>query len=455
MVNYFGRSVNKVVIPEYGKNAVMKSVRSAQQLLDNKEVAQRNTALDFYYNRNMDKPIEMWFKGKNLSQVPPYTQRLVPRFAKARLMLYRKPSIKLFDGQENDTYNKAAYNLDAMTREFAELTWLLGDNALRTRWSERYQRLEYDIMPVCKKYHIGDESTPYGLSYEVSRGSNDKRRFVFWSEARDGEPGMHFEFDQSGNVSPVGDNDEMINIYNILPFSFAKYPSNSLDVVRSAEQIGIMSTEVALGIRFALGQPVLIGAYDDKSILAGIDNLITLPEVGSSFQYVSPTGSIPAMVQAIKDLLDITSSNHSLKIRWGDAGSVPSGIALTIMDSENLESRESDIPIWREWEKNRYAVDRVVYETHTGSSLPENVTIDFSEITYPMSPEQERAWLDWKLEKGIMSQRDLLLYFNPDMTDEELDSKLNEVQEEKAAIVPEPITPPLFEGLNRLGAVGT
>ena len=198
-----------------------------------------------------------------------------------------------------------------------------------------------------------------------------------------------------------------------------------------------MATEVALAVRFAIGQPVLIGSYDDKNIMAGIDNLITLPEVGSSFQYVSPNGSIPAMIQAIKDLLDLTSSNHSLKIRWGDAGAVPSGIALTIMDSENLESRESDIPIWREWEKSRYAVDRVVYETHTGSSLPDNVTIDFSEVTYPMSPDQERAWLDWKLEKGVMSQRDLHLHFNPDMSEEELDSKINEVQEEKAVIEPE------------------
>ena len=47
-----------------------------------------------------------------------------------------------------------------------------------------------------------------------------------------------------------------------------------------------------------------------------------------------------------------------------------------------------------------------------------------------MSPQEERAWLDWKLEKGIMSKKDLLLYFNEDMSEEELEKKLNEVREE-------------------------
>ena len=81
MVNYFGKSVNKIIIPEYGKELVLESVRSAEQLYKNDKVAERNTALDFYYNRNLDIYIEDWFKGKNLSQVPPYKQRLVPRCA--------------------------------------------------------------------------------------------------------------------------------------------------------------------------------------------------------------------------------------------------------------------------------------------------------------------------------------------------------------------------------------
>ena len=60
-----------------------------------------------------------------------------------------------------------------------------------------------------------------------------------------------------------------------------------------------------------------------------------------------------------------------------------------------------------------------------------------------MSPQEERAWLDWKLDKGIMTQKELHLYFNPDMTDEELDRKMSEVNDEvrKTAEAIKPVSP--------------
>ena len=64
-------------------------------------------------------------------------------------------------------------------------------------------------------------------------------------------------------------------------------------------------------------------------------------------------------------------------------------------------------------------------------NLSEDLSIDFGEVSYPMSVEQELKMLEWKLANGIMSKRDLLLHFNPDMSDEELETKMGEVQEEK------------------------
>ena len=73
------RSVNTVVIPEYTEQLVLDSVRRAQGGVESKEDAERNAALDFYYNKNMDKHIEQWFPGESLSQVPMFPMRLVPR----------------------------------------------------------------------------------------------------------------------------------------------------------------------------------------------------------------------------------------------------------------------------------------------------------------------------------------------------------------------------------------
>ena len=147
-----------------------------------------------------------------------------------------------------------------------------------------------------------------------------------------------------------------------------------------------------------------------------------------------------------------TAENNQLRIRWGESGgNAPSGEALRIMEIENLEARKSDEPIFREWEHSRYEIDRTILDTHNALSLSEDYTVDFGEVSYPMSPQEERAWLDWKINNGIMSQKDLLLYFNPDMSDPELEEKLGEIQEEQAP--PEPVQQPTFEGLRKLGTI--
>ena len=54
-----------------------------------------------------------------------------------------------------------------------------------------------------------------------------------------------------------------------------------------------------------------------------------------------------------------------------------------------------------------------------------------------------------------MTKKELLLFFNPDMTDEDIDDKLGAVAEE-GATEPEEATPqqPAFGGLRKLGTVG-
>ena len=451
MNNIFGRSSNAVVIPEFGRDLILKSIKTAQDYSESREVAERNTALDFYYNRNLDKHIEEWFPGESLKQIPPFPQRMVPRFARARMMLYKQPPKRLLNGEENDDYKELSPHLNTKAREFAEICWILGDAWLRTKWDERHQRLEYDIIPVAKQYFIEGESSPFGISYEIGNAPEGDRKFVFWSEARDGDPGMHFVFLQGGKRKAVKDNDEMVNPYGVLPFSRVCYPYDASDVVRSAVQIGIAMTEIALGVRYSLGQPVMVGVDEDTKIKAGIDRVIMLPD-GASFNYVSPTGSLSEMIEAVKSMANQTAENNHLRIRWGDSGgNAPSGEALRILEIENLESRESDEPLWREWEQERYAIDKTVLEAHTGKALPDDISIDFGEVSFPLSPQEERNWLDWKLDKGIMTKKELLLYFNPDMSDDEIDSKLGEVALEKEAETPEQ---PAFGGLRKLGSVG-
>ena len=431
MIN-FGRTVNQVVIPELSEQIILQTVAKAEQEFKEKQKAERMTALDFYYNINMDKHIEQYFSSESLQQIPTYPQKVVPRFSRARMMLYKNAPKRIINGEENSDYKDIAYMLDSQTKQFSELAWLLGSCHFKSKFNERYQRLEYEILPFVKEYYLSGESEPYGYSYEIDKGNNKDRQYVFWSEDRDGMQGMHFKFNQKGNRYAVNGNEDMINPYGITPISKVVYSSSSYDVVRSAVQIGIAMTEIALSVRSRLGQPVFTGIDEGQSVIkSGIDSAIILPE-GATFQYVSPSGGINEMIESVKAFANQKAEYNHLRIRWGESGgNSPSGEALRILEIENLESRESDIPYFKEWEHNRFEIDRVILEKHGAMNLGEDLSIDFGEVAYPMSVDQELKMLDWKLANGIMTKKELLLYFNPDMSDEELEMKLGEVQEER------------------------
>ena len=446
----FGKSVNRVVIPEMSEAVILDSVKDAYKSYLEKQDSQVMESLDFYYNQNLDIHLEQWFASDSLRQVPPFFQSCVPRFAKARMMLYKEPPIRLIGGEVNNDYNNLAYKLNSMTREFAELSWLLGCCWFKTRYNERKQRLEYEVLPNVKEYYFHGESEPYGYSYEIEGEATDKK-YVFWSEDRDGVAGMHFEFDEKGKRYAMQGNEDMVNPYGINPISRVMFSKSSYDVTRSALHIGIAMTEIALSTRFRLGQPVFTGIEEGQGQLkSGVDKALILPE-GASFSYASPGGSLTEMIEAVKAMANQTAENNQLRIRWGESGgNAPSGEALRIMEIENLEARKSDESLFREWEHSRYEIDRAILETHNALNLSEDYAVDFGEVSYPMSPQEERAWLDWKMLNGIMSKKDLLLYFNPDMSDPELEEKLGEIQEEQAPIEPQQ---PTFEGLRKLGTI--
>mgnify|MGYP003119730636 CR=1 FL=1 len=414
------KSVNTVVIPEYSEQLVLESIRRARENLQAKENAEKATALDFYYNRNLDTHLEQWFPGESLSQVPMFPMRLVPRFARARMLLLKNEIKRYIGGEESEDYRMMTHHLNSKMREFGEIAWLLGGCHLRSKWNERRQRVEYDILPFVKEYYVQGESEPFAYTYEIEKIGH-RRQFVFWSESRDGEKGLHFLYDQAGKVINIPGGDGT-NPYDILPISRLFNQGDASDVTRAAVHAGIAMTEIALGVRFSLGQPVISGVHEAQSqIRSGIDRAIILPE-GASFNYVSPTGSIPAMIESI---------------------------ALAIQDVENLESRQSDIPMWREWEASRYEIDRKIIEVHTGKNLSEDYSVDFGEVNYPLSEKEQLEVLKIKKEMGIIDQEDIIRHFNPDISDEELAEKLEKENEQNAATAQ-----PAFEGLRRLGTVG-
>ena len=55
----FGKSVNKVVIPELAETAIIDSVESAAKDYINKQNTDLLESIDYYYNQNLDTHLEL------------------------------------------------------------------------------------------------------------------------------------------------------------------------------------------------------------------------------------------------------------------------------------------------------------------------------------------------------------------------------------------------------------
>ena len=102
-------------------------------------------------------------------------------------------------------------------------------------------------MPNVREYYYEGELEPYGYSYERGVNARGDREFVFWSEARDGEQGMHFLYDINGKIYPIDGNPEMINPYDVNPISRIVFPYDASDVTMAALHSSIAFTEVNVG----------------------------------------------------------------------------------------------------------------------------------------------------------------------------------------------------------------
>jgi len=437
-----------VTIPDLGSKAVFESIKNAEDIVLKEEYKRRQMGLDFYYNRDIEDYVKDYFPGTSLSQIPPLPLgKIVSRFSRARMMLYKAPAKRFVGGELAEEYLTYTHHLNSSSRIASELAWLLGTIHIKSVWNERKQKIEYHILPNVREYYYEGEMEPYGYSYERGKNAKGDREFVFWSESRDGEPGMHFLYDINGRIYPINGNPEMLNPYQLNPISRIMFPYDAMDVTMAALHSSIAFTEVMLATRYQMGSPVITGIDQEVPNLKwGVDRLISLPS-DSSMSFVAPPSNINQMISGIKELLNVTGQNHALSIRWGEQGQIPSGQALKILNMENLESRQSDIPMFQDFEEERYMIDRRLIEVHTGKVLDESFAVDFSESDYPEEWNIQKDRLQFMLDNGLMDKKELYREFNPDITDEELEQRLEELEPEVEE--PQAPTSPLVSALQR------
>jgi len=110
------------------------------------------------------------------------------------------------------------------------------------------------------------------------------------------------------------------------------------------------------------------------------------------------------------------------------SGNAESGYKLRVKKEGLLEIREDQLPLYRQAERKLFEITRIVNNTHNTRKINEQAefSIDFAEMQFSSSPEEEsRDWI-LKITHNAASVADWVRDINPDLTEDEAVQTVND-----------------------------
>jgi len=401
----------------------------------NQEHEERERLLDYYEGVNLEHDIKKYFDSDSLSQIPPMYINLVRNIISRRALVYQEAPVRY-----NDKYNEVIGDLDSFMKQFEQLTYLLGTEALYTHWNEEKNQLQYRPIHFFTPFFRPGEDEPFAIVYQAEsqlQARTEDAQYMFWSKDTDEMEGKYFCISSRGKITSMIEGDK--NPYgDILPFNIAhRHPytrdffrEGASDLVDGMRSINIMLTELALHGRFQLGQPVFTGLDSDQRITMGQDKALVLPE-GANFNYATPNANVQAMIDSTKYMVDSIAQSNNVKINWTN-NQAESGLSKKMSQLDLMDSLRSDIEqIYRPFEKEQFRIAQRICEVSGGIQLGDQFSIDFAEREVPMSQDEEIKYYDWAFKNNLETRQSYLRKHNPDLQEDEIQGIVEQIDQEQ------------------------
>ena len=377
-------------------------------------------SLDYYSGSLTEQYIEGYFKSDAFQEIPHYNTNIVKKFVNRMSSIYTIGAKR----NVNDNYIDLTVVKNARMKQMERMTRLLGSTATYVMYDEVEQRFDYRPIYYFEPYFGDNPYRPEAIVYPMMHGhadlsDTDELMYAYWDSE------LHLKFNENGDIL-----EEVQHNLGILPFVFTHreeqldsfFVEGASDLVSANEHINITMTEMQLGLRFQMfGQPVVTGLISDNSnVRAGSDEILTLPE-GSTYDIVAPEGNVEAVIENIKWQIELVALNNHLFVTFAQSGGeVPSGISLMIKDLERHEDFIDDKELYRQYEKDFYRVEYALSQINN-LGLPEvsQFKVDFSEVEYPMTPQDKIMLNEYKLKHNLTTQAQLLAEENKDLSVED------------------------------------
>ena len=375
--------------------------------------------LDYYSGTSTDSYIKRYFSGDAFSEIPPSVTNFTRKFVNKISRIYTLGAMRT-TGNASELYNSLIPTKDVRMKHSERMTRLLGTIANRVFWDG--ERFDYRPIYYFEAYFGDDPFKPEAIIYPLLNKTSDLSNTMglqwgYWDAKK------YAVLNEDGKVL-----EEQPNPYGILPFVFTHredqidsfFVEGASDIVNCNEQVNIGLTEMNLGMRFNMfGQPWVRGLRGDQNILrTGSNEILDMGDEGE-YNITSPNGNVEEAINNIKFQIELVASNNHLWIQWAESGGeVPSGISLMIKDLERKEDYFDDIALWRLYEKDFYNVERVI-AGYNGINLPEDFGIDFEEVEYPTTVQDQILKDEFSLNHNLTTRAKIMVRDNKDLTIEQ------------------------------------
>ena len=400
-----------------------------------KEHSERERLLDYFEGINLEHDIKGYFDSESLSQIPPMYINLVRNIISRRALVYQQQPVRY-----NEKYTDVLGNLDSVMKQFEQLTYLLGTEALYTHWDDNAKKLKYRPIHFFTPFFKPNEDEPFAIMYQAEsqlQARTEDAQYMFWSKDTEDMEGKHFMISSRGKITSIVEGDR--NPYgDVLPFNIAhRHPftrdffrEGASDLVDGMRSINIMLTELALHGRFQLGQPVFTGLDTEQRIQMGQDKALVLPE-GANFNYATPNANVQAMIESTKYMVDSIAQSNNVRINWTDKSS-ESGLSKKMGQIDLMDALRSDVEqIYRPFEKEQFRIAQRICEVSGGINLGDQFSIDFAEREVPMSTDEEIKYYSWAFQNDLETRQSYLRKKNPDFKEEEIQQIVEQIDAEQ------------------------
>jgi hypothetical protein len=376
--------------------------------------------LDYYSGSLTEQYIENYFKSDAFQEIPHYNTNIVKKFVNRMSKIYTIGAKR----NVNAKYDDLTSVKNARMKQMERMTRLLGSTATYVMYDTVDEKFDYRPIYYFEPYFGDNPYKPEAIVYPMMHGhadlsDTDELMYAYWDKD------THIKFDDNGNIL-----EEIEHNLGVLPFVFSHreeqldsfFVEGASDLVSANEHINITMTEMQLGLRFQMfGQPVVTGIISDNSnVRGGSDEILTLPE-GTNYDIVSPEGNVRDVIENIKWQIELVALNNHLFVTFAQSGGeVPSGISLMIKDLERHEDFIDDKELYRQYEQDFYRVEYALSEMNSlGLPNPKEFKVDFSEVEYPMTPQDKIMLNEYKLKHNLVTQPQLLAAENKDLSIED------------------------------------